>query len=121
MRTWRAVAPRLLPDGTPASRPRPMAVARLCFLVLGLASWEQCLEDGDDRVLMGGHHQHAAELVEEREQLGAPCVLVVHDLLQVVAAAEVVQEPGGGEGSVSPGSLRPRSHRRGSALSCPQT
>lgn len=44
---------------------------------------------------MGGHHQHTAELVKEHEQLGAPCVLVVHDLLQMVAATEVVEEPGG--------------------------
>lgn len=58
--------------------------------VLSPGSREQTLKDGDDWVLVGGHHQHAAELVQEHEQLGAPCVLVVHDLLQVVVAAEVV-------------------------------
>lgn len=62
------------------------------------SSREQGLEDGDDWVLVGGHHQDAAELVHERQQLGAPCILIVHDLLQVVAAAEVVQEPAGGGG-----------------------
>lgn len=59
-----------------------------------LGSREQGLEDGNDRVLVRGHHQDAAELVHEREQLRAPRVLVVHDLLQVVAASEVVQKPG---------------------------
>lgn len=60
-----------------------------------LGSCEQGLEDSNNGVLMGGHHQHAAEFVKEHEQLRAPCVLVVHDLLQMVAATEVVKEPGG--------------------------
>jgi hypothetical protein len=47
---------------------------------------------------MGSNHQHTAELVEEHKQLGAPCVLVVHDFLQMVAASEVVKEPGGESG-----------------------
>lgn len=59
--------------------PHPTAAAQLC--ALGPGSREQRLEDGDDRVLVGGHHQHTAELVEEHEQLGAPGVLIVHDLL----------------------------------------
>lgn len=64
---------------------------------------------------MGGHHQHTAELVKEHEQLGAPRVLIVHDLLQVVAAPEVVQEPGGwGKDSMSPGGLWPHSRWWGS-------
>lgn len=45
---------------------------------------------------MVGDHQHAAELIEERLEVRAPHVLVVHDLLQVVVASEVVQQPGGG-------------------------
>lgn len=44
---------------------------------------------------MAGHHQHAAELVKQHQQLRAPHVLVVHDLLQVVSASEVVKQPAG--------------------------
>lgn len=72
-----------------------------CLCTLGPGSRQQGLEDGNDWVLVGGHHQHAAELVEEHEQLRAPGVLIVHDLLQVVAATEVLQQPGG-EGGTSP-------------------
>ena len=49
---------------------------------------------------MVGDHQHAAELIEERLEVRAPHVLVVHDLLQVVVASEVVQQPGGGREGV---------------------
>lgn len=58
-------------------------------------SLQERLEDGDDGVLVAGDHQHAAELVEQHQQLRAPHVLVVHDLLQVVPASEVVQQPAG--------------------------
>lgn len=58
-------------------------------------SLEERLEDGDDGVLVAGDHQHAAELVEQHQQLRAPHVLVVHDLLQVVPPSEVVQQPAG--------------------------
>lgn len=46
---------------------------------------------------MAGHHQHAAEFVKQHQQLGAPHVLVVHDLLQMVSASEIVQQPAGKE------------------------
>lgn len=42
---------------------------------------------------MVGHHQDASELVKECFELGAAHVLVVHDLLQVVVAPEVVEQP----------------------------
>lgn len=58
-------------------------------------SLEERLEHGDNGVLVAGDHQHAAELVKQHQQLRAPHVLVVHDLLQVVPASEVVQEPAG--------------------------
>lgn len=51
------------------------------------------LENGNDGIFVIGHHQHAAELVQERLELRAPHVLVVHDLLQVVVAPEIVQQP----------------------------
>lgn len=46
---------------------------------------------------MAGDHQHAAEFVKQHQQLGATHVLVVHDLLQVVSASEIVQQPAGKE------------------------
>lgn len=59
------------------------------------ASLQERLEHGDDGVLVAGDHQHTAEFVKQHQQLGAPHVLVVHDLLQVVPPSEVVQQPAG--------------------------
>jgi len=46
---------------------------------------------------VAGHHQYAAEFVKQHQQLGATHVLVVHDLLQMVSASEIVQQPAGKE------------------------
>lgn len=52
------------------------------------------LEEGDDWVLVIGHHKNVAELVKQSLELGAPHVLIVHNLFQVVVSSEVVQQPG---------------------------
>lgn len=42
---------------------------------------------------MVGHHKHTAEFVKQRLKLGAPHVLIVHNLFQVVMSSEIVQQP----------------------------
>lgn len=64
---WR-VGGRLVGDAT-AHPPHRLPLRPQCPLCPSTGSGEQCLEDGDDRVLVGRHHQHTAELVEEHEQL----------------------------------------------------
>lgn len=43
---------------------------------------------------MVGHHKDTAELVEQRLELRAPHVLIVHNLFQVVMSPEIVKQPG---------------------------
>lgn len=52
------------------------------------------LEDGNNGILVVGHHKDAAELVKQRLELRAPHVLVVHNLFQVVMSPEIVKQPG---------------------------
>lgn len=52
------------------------------------------LEDGNDGVLVVGHHEDAAKLVEQSLELRASHVLVVHNFFQVVMSPEIMQQSG---------------------------
>ena len=51
------------------------------------------IKHGDRRVLVLARDQDATELIEQGDDLGTTHVFVVHDLLQMVSAAEVRAKP----------------------------